>query len=527
MRSKKKYLDFSSFFPLTAILTIALLICVKQSYAFDISGDYKGFYQYYDSKREDIVGHFIISIQQDGNIISGIIKEPRTDFGPKKPYLYSDFHGTVNGMEDSFEIEYIKIYRYDKHEVRYKGVYKSYLGEIQGEWNIRGYKGKFKVCHVQPLPDLDSEPPRIFLLKPDILSEVSKGSRVRAINVVRKGADEVAGLASDNVKVASVVVNGRRAYLSSPTVKEQNMMQGNVLRFSATVNLQEGENAIRIDVLDVNENSKRVDFVIRASPGVSHSLDTFAVRQKAVYQKKVAVVIGINNYTNWPPLECAVNDACAIKRYLHNQKYKILTLMDREATRTNILKTLGYELPRLCDPEDAALIYFAGHGHTENLLDGGKEGYIVPVDAGTSDCFLSAISMRQLRSIIQRIKAKHIMFLMDSCYSGLGFSRSAGVAKSESDYIHKVASFRAVQMITAGGMNEQAVEQRGHGIFTNYLLTGLTGPADLDKDGYITGGELGVYLRSSVSKQSNNRQTPSYGRLEGEGEFIFQLLGRE
>jgi hypothetical protein len=33
--------------------------------------------------------------------------------------------------------------------------------------------------------------------------------------------------------------------------------------------------------------------------------------------------------------------------------------------------------------------------------------------------------------------------------------------------------------------------------------------------------ELGAYLRPSVSDASHQQQTPLFGRLEGEGEFIF------
>jgi len=49
----------------------------------------------------------------------------------------------------------------------------------------------------------------------------------------------------------------------------------------------------------------------------------------------------------------------------------------------------------------------------------------------------------------------------------------------------------------------------------------LDGEADIDKDGVVTGTELGAYIRPVVSEASNQAQTPLYGRLEGEGEFLF------
>ena len=80
---------------------------------------------------------------------------------------------------------------------------------------------------------------------------------------------------------------------------------------------------------------------------------------------------------------------------------------------------------------------------------------------------------------------------------------------------------RVVQIITAGGKGEQVQEKAGHGLFTTYFLRALGGEADINKDNVVTGTELGTYLRPAVSNASNQAQTPLYGRLEGEGEFLF------
>jgi hypothetical protein len=116
---------------------------------------------------------------------------------------------------------------------------------------------------------------------------------------------------------------------------------------------------------------------------------------------------------------------------------------------------------------------------------------------------------------------------MDSCYSGLGLTRSYGVSPKVSDYLKKVASMRAVQIITAGGKGEMVQERHGHGIFTSYFLRALDGEADFNKDQFVTATELGAYLRPSVSDASNQAQTPLFGRLEGEGEFFFFIGKKE
>jgi hypothetical protein len=58
----------------------------------------------------------------------------------------------------------------------------------------------------------------------------------------------------------------------------------------------------------------------------------------------------------------------------------VLPLFDAAATRQNILRVLGDELFTRTMDNDRALIFYAGHGQTQDLPGGGKEGYIIPVD---------------------------------------------------------------------------------------------------------------------------------------------------
>ncbi len=58
-------------------------------------------------------------------------------------------------------------------------------------------------------------------------------------------------------------------------------------------------------------------------------------------------------------------------------------------------------------------------------------------------------------------------------------------------------------------------------MFTTYFIEAIAGAADLNKDNVVTGTELGAYLRPTVSNASRQTQTPLFGRLEGEGEFLF------
>jgi uncharacterized caspase-like protein len=233
-------------------------------------------------------------------------------------------------------------------------------------------------------------------------------------------------------------------------------------------------------------------------------------------------VIGINHYDSWPSLEYAVNDALAVERMLRRLGFdEVVRILDREATRERILNLLATELPQKVGPEDRVVIFFAGHGQTETLTGGGEQGYIIPVDADNRNYFTKAISMTQVRELSQRIPAKHLLYVMDSCYSGYGLVRGLGLNPGVERYVEKITSMRSVQMITAGGKNEQVRESHGHGLFTEYLLQGLEGDGDLDGDGVVTASELGTFLKAQVSLASEHQQTPQQGRLDGEGEVVF------
>ena len=246
-------------------------------------------------------------------------------------------------------------------------------------------------------------------------------------------------------------------------------------------------------------------------------------RYRPGYQRRVAAVIGINDYAVWPALEGATPDARAVGDALRRRGFEVIEIYDREATRERILGLLGEDLPGIVDEETLAVVFFAGHGHTETLSNGEKRGYIIPVDGDTRKVYSTAISMRQIRDLSNRLPAKHVYYAMDSCYSGLGFARGIAISPTVDRYFEKVTSKRVVQMITAGQEGEQAIERGGRGVFTSYLIEALSGDADYNGDGFVSASEIGAFVPSAVTQATGGKQTPRFGTLEGSGEVVFDL----
>lgn len=266
-----------------------------------------------------------------------------------------------------------------------------------------------------------------------------------------------------------------------------------------------------------------------SSRGKKSSLSPPKVTTLSLYRESWAVIIGIDNYRNWPKLNYAVSDAKAVREILI-RKYKfkpenIITLLNEEATRDKILSALGDTMGNTekVKRDDRVFVFFAGHGTTRKLPSGRDLGYIVPVNADKQNYQGQSISMTNFQDISETIPAKHILFVMDSCYSGLALIRGSGIFGTD-NYLKEISRRTSRQILTAGGANELVADNgpNGHSIFTWTLLQGLEGRADLNGDGFITAAELAAFVSPGVSALS--KQTPAFGNMPGSegGEFIFE-----
>ncbi|SFO52486.1 Peptidoglycan/xylan/chitin deacetylase, PgdA/CDA1 family [Variovorax sp. OK605] len=271
-------------------------------------------------------------------------------------------------------------------------------------------------------------------------------------------------------------------------------------------------------------------FVVNAAKRPAPDDGVAATAGDTLYRESHALVIGIDKYAQWPGLHHAVTDAKAMEQQLVTRlgfkPENVTALYDAQATRANILRVLNDKLtdPKRVKRDDRVLVFFAGHGSTRKLASGRDVGYIVPVDATSDDLAADAISMPQLQEVAEALSAKHVLFMIDACYSGLGLTRGGG-PRSSKNFLSDNARRIGRQMITAGGADQQVADDGpgGHSVFTWTMLQALSGKADLNGDGVITGTELAAYVSPAVSAIA--RQTPAFGSLPGSegGEFVFEL----
>jgi len=251
----------------------------------------------------------------------------------------------------------------------------------------------------------------------------------------------------------------------------------------------------------------------------------------AGYANSWAVVVGIDNYPKWPRLQYAVRDADAVGDALVHKfgfaQERVVLLKNEQATRNGILAAFhdlaerGKNGGGGVQPNDRVFVFFAGHGATRKLSSGRDLGYLIPYDADPDNIATDAIPMTEMQNIAESLSAKHELFVMDACYSGLGLTRGGANAAFLRDNGRRLGR----QMLTAGGADQMVADggPNGHSVFTWTLLQGLGGKADLNGDGLITATELAAYVAPAVASVS--RQTPAFGSLPGSegGDFVFEL----
>jgi uncharacterized caspase-like protein len=85
-------------------------------------------------------------------------------------------------------------------------------------------------------------------------------------------------------------------------------------------------------------------------------------------------------------------------------------------------------------------------------------------------------------------------------------------------FLERVVGGRGKVIITASAANEVSVEkdELQNGVFIYYLLEGLRGKADLDRDSIITVGKAHRYVYEQVPKSTGQEQHPvKKGSVEG------------
>jgi len=233
-----------------------------------------------------------------------------------------------------------------------------------------------------------------------------------------------------------------------------------------------------------------------------------------------ALIIGINDYKDKkiPDLKTAINDAKSMAKLLREKYgFQVELMLGRKATKTAIYNKLR-SLAALAKPDESVLIYYAGHGDLDRQYN---DGWWIPVDAeaGNPITYLDNI---QVQKAMRNMKARHVLLISDSCYSGTLFgSKAREVPQVITDkYYLNLYNEKSRWGMTSGNKTPVSDEgTRGHSVFAYQLLKELA----KNEKPYVSTQE--IYTRIAPIVGNNSEQTPLCRPIRNTGdqggEFVF------
>lgn len=249
-------------------------------------------------------------------------------------------------------------------------------------------------------------------------------------------------------------------------------------------------------------------------------------KPEGLYYKSWAVVIGVENYLLAPKVPGAIDDAKAVAQALRKVGFEeVVELYDKDASFRRLQQTLSDFLPRKVGRQDRLVIYFSGHAGTVQDGAGHDLGYLVPWDAQINNVS-KAITFEQLKEFWHRTASKHTVFLLDTAVRGWEASSAQALSLEGRSAPEEDTEKRAVQLLTAADKGETPVRQQERSLFAQALIKGLSGEADLDKNGWLMASEVGRYVGKQISESTKGSQHPLFAQLEGDGDTII-IEGRK
>ncbi len=244
-----------------------------------------------------------------------------------------------------------------------------------------------------------------------------------------------------------------------------------------------------------------------------------------LYKQSHALVIGVSAYNmGLPPLPGVAGDINRVQSALESNGFDVTKVLNPDAA--GLQRAFNTFISQYGQGNDnRLLIYFAGHGYTEKMPYGEDIGYICPIDAPNPlkdpvNFQAKAMPMGQIEIYAKQIKSKHALFLFDACFSGSIFSTSRAIPEI---IIYKTTL--PVRQFIKSGSAEETVPDKS--IFQSQFIRALNGEADANKDGFLTGTELGDFLQSTVVNYSYGSQHPQYGKIRNpnldKGDFVFVM----
>lgn len=239
------------------------------------------------------------------------------------------------------------------------------------------------------------------------------------------------------------------------------------------------------------------------------------------------LVVGIDNYPMaYGKLNYAAEDAerfaIVMKDYgiadykkekeefVYGNKPEVILLSDKSGnselfpSKANILAKLDLFLKNVKE-DDFVILFFSGHGTGESLVTVTLEGNVEFIE---------------LKEILTRLdaKTKEYMLFLDACRN-----TDNSIAPFKTTLDPGEGGFKSIFYSTGKDSVSQESKKLGQGVYSHYLVEGLKGAADANKDLVVSSDEIRNYVSENVAAFTDNTQKPQLHQISSATKFIARV----
>ncbi len=243
--------------------------------------------------------------------------------------------------------------------------------------------------------------------------------------------------------------------------------------------------------------------------------------------KSIVIAIGVGRFRDphVAPVKYAERDAEIMSGYLRTiggiPGERVRLLIDQHALKEDIAETFEEWLPKRVDADTVVYVYFAGRALVE-----GTSGAVllVPFD-GTTSSVKRLYPVRRMQEVLSKLPIQRTIMIFEVSLDPTPGANPALTPQADWEDGLDEGKDEVMWMVGNKALQEaHAYEQGKHGLFTYYLLRGLQGAADIDRDGTVVAGELCTYARGEVGRvarqQFGNAQHPLCSPPPGQGAVV-------
>ena len=239
-----------------------------------------------------------------------------------------------------------------------------------------------------------------------------------------------------------------------------------------------------------------------------------------------AVVFGIEQYKNVSSVTYAQRDAYWMREYFaktlgvpeENIYYK--TDIDvGKAEFDKVFSQGGWLDKRIGDGKSDLYIFYAGHGAPDF---NSRTAFLIPYDGDPNYASQTGYAVDKMTANLSQLEARSVTVFLDACFSGANRENEillAGARPVFLDVNTAVAANVTLFSAASGNQISSSWSEKQHGIFSYWLMKGMQGSADANRDNRLTVEELGGFIRNNVSTTA--------GKLDREQTPVLQTMDRE